>query len=228
MSYTVGDLFRRISTLLNDNDAVRWPLPERLDWLNDGAIRVCAAKPNANTSELTLLLSSTGTGARRTLTPGIGLVRVVYAEANKIKYSPSIVSPQIIAAFNPAWQSMPPSGRIDHVIYDPATPNIFFVYPPNDGTGKLVIEVTKAPDPIAAPTAPDDIASYSMGLPLGDDYMGVLVDYVMYRAYSKDASQPNALTRAQAHFQAFQIAIGEKTQRDLVANPTTTHALPNT
>lgn len=226
MVYKVSDLFRRISTILNDDDAVRWPYPERLDWLNDGAIRICSAKPNANVNPLTITL--TPAGSRYALAKGTGLVRILDAVAAGVVYAPTIISPQLIAAFNPAWQSMTPQARVDHVIYDPAMPDVLFVYPPNDGTGILHVEVTKAPTPLDPPVPDDDIAAYSMALPLGDDYMGPLLDYCLYRAYAKDASQPNALTRSQAHFQAFQIAIGEKTQRDLVANPTTTHALPNT
>jgi len=46
------------------------------------------------------------------------------------------------------------------------------------------------------------------------------LDYVLYRAYSKDADlTPNAPQRAISHYQAFVSALGDKSKVDQMINP---------
>jgi len=64
------------------------------------------------------------------------------------------------------------------------------------------------------------IASYDVPIDIHDMYKGALVDYVMYRAYSKDSSFAGSLARAAAHYQQFQGAIGVRA-KDETRNPNT-------
>jgi hypothetical protein len=45
-------------------------------------------------------------------------------------------------------------------------------------------------------------------------FAGALMDYVLYRAYSKDGEVPNSAARAVAHYQAFEAALGMTAQAD--------------
>jgi hypothetical protein len=46
-----------------------------------------------------------------------------------------------------------------------------------------------------------------------------MLDYMLYRAYSKDAEYAANAQRAVAHFQAFQNALGVKSQTEAVSQP---------
>lgn len=232
MAITVKDLMHSAQVVLNDLGAVaRWPLPELLDWINLGATRICTAKPNANTKPQDIPLVA---GSEQAIPPdAVLLVRVLSVKslAGAIRSAP-IVSRRSLDALVPGWQDPAVHAATalpDNTIYDPADPDIFHVYPPNDGAGAVLrADLALVPTPIPAPGVPDDINSYTMALPIGDDFQGALLDYVLYRAFSKDSALPNAAGRSQAHFQAFQIAIGEKIQRDVVMNATTANTLPKT
>jgi hypothetical protein len=48
-----------------------------------------------------------------------------------------------------------------------------------------------------------------------DSYANAMLDYMLYRAYSKDAEYAANAQRAMGHYQAMQAALGIKTQTDL-------------
>ncbi|KAB2922689.1 MAG: hypothetical protein F9K30_11995 [Dechloromonas sp.] len=228
MPYTVQDLFERASAVLNDTGAVRWPFPERLGWVNDGAIRICNAKPNANVQMMTVDLAP---GSEQAIPAGTTTLVRAIASLVPARRAVTPVSRQLLDGYMPGWHDPainPASSVVDHVLYDPADPDAFHVCPPNDGTGKIRAEFAVTPVPIAAPVNPDQIASYSMAIPLGDEFMGPLLDYLLYRAYQKDAAEPGAAALSAAHFQAFQIAIGEKVQKDIIMNVAASHPTPRT
>tara|TARA_R110001606_G_scaffold329259_2_gene476498 strand:- start:1086 stop:1346 length:261 start_codon:yes stop_codon:yes gene_type:complete len=55
---------------------------------------------------------------------------------------------------------------------------------------------------------------------LDDIYLSPITDWVLYRAYSKDAEYGANEQRANAAFQTFNTAIGTKTQVDAAVSPT--------
>jgi hypothetical protein len=229
MALKVQTLFDRARTILQDRGAVaRWPLTELLDWVNEGAQRICAAKPNANTAITDLALV---TGARQSLpSSATNIARVISGASGGAERAVTAVSRKSLEAFCPGWMDpaiVSATAIPDHVIYDIANPDIFWVYPPSLGGGALTVDLCLNPTPIAAPLVnPDQLASYSMDIPLNDEFQGALLDYLLYRAFSKDANMPNMQGRAAQHFAAFQVAIGEKVQRDMMMNPATQNAMP--
>lgn len=54
---------------------------------------------------------------------------------------------------------------------------------------------------------------------LDDIYANAILDYVLYRAYSKDAEYAANASRAALHYQAFTAALGAKTQVDAGNDP---------
>ena len=55
---------------------------------------------------------------------------------------------------------------------------------------------------------------------LDDIYLSPITDWILYRAYSKDAEYGANEARAVASYQAFNAAIGVKTQADAAVTPT--------
>ena len=93
----------------------------------------------------------------------------------------------------PTWHGDASTGQIKCYVYDPAAPNQFWVWP-QAGTG-MTVELVYAAIPPRPTALADNIA-------INDGYSGLLIDYLLYRAYSKDAGSGDAAL-AQTYRQAF-------------------------
>ena len=56
MPVSAKNVLTRAQIILQDAGAVRWPLTELVDWLNDGLKEICMLKPNAMSSTAVLPL----------------------------------------------------------------------------------------------------------------------------------------------------------------------------
>jgi hypothetical protein len=77
--------------------------------------------------------------------------------------------------------------------------------------------VASLPAEISTPTDLLNIDAYTAVVDLQDIYRNALVDYILYRCFSKDMNLPGAAQRAPAHYQMFMTALGMKAQGEAVA-----------
>lgn len=230
MAVTAKQVFERVRILSQDNTSVRWPLAELLQWLNDALREVVLHKPSAGGSTVVVDLVE---GTYQTVpSTYIGLLRVV---RNVVSVDGEtgirtagrairMVQRDILDSQHPDWHSddaVPFAAAVKHVVYDPADPRAFYVYPGNSGTGKIEAVAYKTPTQIALPSDPEDIDGYSATLDIADIYQNAIVDYVLYRAYSKDAQFAGNAQRANAHFQMFANSLGIKIKNEITSNPNT-------
>jgi len=218
MAVAVSEIMTRAAYVLNDAGAVRWTPQEMLLWVNDGQRAICVAKPSANTDTVTISLVA---GARQAV-PATAhqLVRIL---RNTDGAAITMVDREIMDAHVPGWGDTtvwPAQAVVEHAIYDTASPEAFDVFPPNDGTGQIEAVVATLPTDIPEPGAsPGSIASYSANIGIPDSYREALVDYVLYRAFSKDAEYPDSAQRAMAYYQTYAAAVGLKTAQEMRQNP---------
>lgn len=233
MPLYANEILKRVSITLHDEGVVRWPYPELLLYLSDAMTEIALHKPNAVTQTIELPLE---TGTVQELDENqISLVRVIRNIATGSAdpagrtggKSITITRRTTLDSVMPDWQNplvLPYTKEVDHVVQDLADPRTFYVVPGNDGTGIIEAVVAIQPEPLEEPNNPLDIASYAdveiVGIP--SIFRNAIGDYVLYRAYSKDSSDPGMAGKAQAHFQLFANAIGLKTQTDTTTNLKTT------
>lgn len=221
---TGAELLTRAATILQDVEHVRWPLPELVDWINDGQRAVVLAKPSANAQTVILTLVY---GTRQTLTEPdhlllLRLPRNIRTESPLV--GGHIVRPttrEILDASAPYWHDpiqTPYKAEVRQYVYDEANAREFYVYPGNLGGGKVEAVVSLLPTMLAASGNPDVLASYSAEIGLREPYGVILLDYVLYRAFSKDDVAGDA-SRAQMHLQAFMAAVGIKAQAKNTNSP---------
>ena len=201
---TVNSTLARAATLLQDITSIRWPLLELLDWLNDAQREVVLHKPNSSVRNTPFALVA---GTRQSLPPdGVQLLDVV---RNLPGRAVRIVAREILDAQLPDWHNEAPSLAAKHFCYSEQNLKTFYVYPPNTGTGTVELVYSAAPQ--------DAVLG---GLISVDDiYQSVLLDYILYRAWSKDAEYAANPTRANAHYTAFANALGGKYQIENAASP---------
>lgn len=198
-------VLQRVQDILQDTTGVRWPDTELLRYLNDAQHEVVLHKPDASSDNITMPLVS---GTRQRLPPGA--LRLLDVVRNVAGPAVTLLGRGVLDAQRRNWHTQTPTSTIEHYLYDPRDPKTFYVYPPATATARLEVIVS---------TAPQVITNVNGDVWLDDIYINVLIDYVLYRAYSKDADFAANLDRALTHYQAFATALGIKTQGDYTFVP---------
>jgi len=218
----VIDIIRRVESILQDT-GVRWPREELQTWINESYLAITLMRPDANakTGEFTC-----AAGTRQSLTAQFSsALRILDITRNLAPTSNKkvirIVSRSVLDDQRPTWHSEAETINIQHYTYDARQPKEFFVYPP--ASEEAVLEVVYADTPSSHslteaeldPTGPNTDV-----IKVDDIYMSPIIDWVLYRAYSKDAEFGTNEARAVAAYNAFNSALGTKTQVDAAVAPT--------
>lgn len=209
----VNNVINRAGTLIQDATNVRWPTAELLDWLNDGQREVVLHHPEASVKNTSVSLA---TGASKQSLPADGIllvdvIRNMGAAGATAGRAVRMTSREVLDAQKPTWHSDANAlGYIQHFVYDPRDPKNFYVYPPAPATAWYLEIIYSA--------APTDCVAGGV-IQIDDIYSNALLDYVLYRAYSKDAEYAANAQLAIAHYQAFAGALGIKTQIGISRSP---------
>lgn len=200
--------------VLQDTTNVRWPQAELLGWLNDGQRAIVLAKPDACTVTTVVPCSqgtkqSIGSGDTARAIMLLKVTRNMGADGNTPGRAIRIVSSEILDAQNPDWHSDTEDDEVIHYTYDPRVPKQWYCFPPNTGDGNVELTYSASPQDVALGAA----------ISVDDIFETALLDYILYRAYSKDAKYAGNQGRADTHGQAFALALGLNSKNLLEQNP---------
>jgi hypothetical protein len=194
---TVASLLGRAAKLTNDTGNVRWPLLEGLDWLNDGQRALIILRPKASVKNTSVALTA---GSTKQTLPADGYLfidmpRNMGADGS----TPGTVIQEIptdtIDNQIPTWHvDANALGYIKHFVFDPRNPKNYYVYPKAPATSWYVELIYSV--------APADCTQGGT-ITLDDIYANMLLDYVLYRAYSKDSEYAGSPELAAAYYTAF-------------------------
>lgn len=203
----------KVQTVLQDATGVTWPAEsELLGWLNDGQREVALLKPNAYVRSVSVLLSA---GTRQGLpTDGVQLIDVprnMGANGTTPGRAVRATKREFLDAQMPSWHASTASATVKHYTYSALDPKTFYVYPPQPSAGRGYVELVYGASPadaiLAGPITLDDI------------YQNVLIDYILYRAYSKDTEYAADQGRSAAHQNAYLAALAGKAGAEMGASP---------
>jgi len=208
---TAQSIINKAAIQLTDIGNIRWTRAELLGWLNDGQRQIVIMSPNA-TNKLSTVQLDVGT---RQHIPSDGwtlleVIRFMGTDGTKPGRAVRLTSRELLDSFNPDWHADTATTVPKHYIFDGQDQTAFFVYPPNNGKG--YIEVNYSPVPV-------DLASESSTISLNDIFETSLLDYVLYRACSKDAEYAPGLALAAGYLQTFMTSMGVKSQSELGNSP---------
>lgn len=219
-TYKVTEIIRRVERVLQDN-GVRWPRTELQDWLNEAYAMVTLKRPDASAARGVFTCAA---GAEQTLAgqydDALALLDV-RRNLGGSQRAVRIVSRIALDDQRPDWRGETPTTTIQHFMFDPRLPKEFMVYPPAaDGT-QIEVSYSRTPGRHALTEAQLDPDTGSDETILLDDiYATPLVDWILYRAYSKDADYVVNATRASAALTSFTAVIDARSQVDAAAAPT--------
>ena len=217
----VIDIIRRVEDVLQDTN-IRWPRLELQNWINESYLAITLLRPDANAKAATFTCTS---GTRQVLTAQfpsalrlLDVTRNVAATSNKKVIR--LVSRAVLDDQRPGWHAETGTASIQHYTFDPRQPKEFFVYPP--ATTAAEVEVVYAASPEAHSLTESELdpdTGSTEVIKLDDIYMSPIIDWVLYRAYSKDAEYGANEQRAVSSYNAFNSAIGAKSQTDSAVSP---------
>lgn len=209
---TAQSVVDKVQVILQDTTGVRWPDSELLDWLNDGQREIVLYKPNAFIKNLAVRMAG---GTKQSLpADGVQLIDVVRnmgTNGTTPGRAVRITMREVLDSQLPDWHSETPNSVVKHYVYSLLDPKNFYVYPPQPAAGQGYIELVYG----ASPTD----TTLNGPITLDDIYQNVLVDYILYRAYSKDTEYAADQNRAATHQNAYIAALTGKAKVEVGANP---------
>jgi len=216
----------KVEIVLQDTTNVRWTSTELLGWLNDGQRDIVLLKPDTNvTTDDYKLAAGTkqripdGTATYQNETPTtldagitlVGVKRNMGTNGTTPGRAITIIDMRIMDTNNPGWHSETGAAEVKHYMFDARNPKVFYVTPPQPAADQGYVEVAYA-------SIPSDVA-IDAAISLDDTYANVLLDYILYRAYQKDADYSKDNARVQAYYASFMGALGFVDKKEQVEAP---------
>ena len=214
---------RRATDLIMDNTSVRWPANELVRYLNDAQREVLIARPDAinRTATVTLAVGTRQNLDSMALSPApTKLIEISRnMAATSAKKAVRLVPRQILDAQTPGWHTIAGTVDILHYMFDPRDPKTFYVYPPALATAQLEVMYSGVPVDVVEP-APGALFGDVVGnLGVPDIYGNAVLDYILYRAYSKDSEFAGNSARAASHYAAFAASLEMEIKATLAVQP---------
>lgn len=208
---TAQAIINQAATQLLDNSNIRWTRAELLNWVNLGQKQIVIMAPNATNKVAVYQLAS---GTRQTI-PSDGwtlldVIRNMGTDGTKPGRAVRQVSEELLDNFNPNWHAALPTAVVQNAVFDQQDQTVFYVYPPNNGRGYVQVNYSPIPVPITSET---------QAISISDIFEPVLIDYVLYRACSKDAEYAPGLQLAAGYLQTFMTSMQAKTNSELANSP---------
>ena len=205
-------IISKAQVILQDTTGIRWPSDELLGWLNDGQREIVIYKPNAYIKNISHQLKP---GTKQDLPPDgvqlMDLVRNMGATGTQPGRAIRLTMREVLDAQDPNWHLGTPSPVAVHYTYSVNDPKTFYVYPPQPTTGMTRVEMVYG-------ASPTNIAA-NAAITVDDVYQNVLLDYMLYRAYSKDSEYTADQGRADKHQNAYLATLSGKVKVEQVSDP---------
>lgn len=203
---TSNEILQRVNKLLNDTGYVRWPKDELLNYLNDAQRAIVLRRPDSFCADIDDFACVAGT--KQSLPADalrlIDVPRNASGRAIKGPYDRSVLDDNY-----PEWYAGNTADVAELFIYDERNPKTFYVYPGVVDATELTVVYSKAPQAITM----EDSESNTV-IALDDIYVNAIIEWVLYRAYMKDAEYAADPNKSQMHMNAFRSQLGEKGQAD--------------
>lgn len=209
MAFTGQNVVDAAHAILADINTY-WQDTYLLGWLNSGLKEVVLMKPNALVTAASMKCVA---GTKQAIpTGGLMLIEVTRNMGTTDGTTPGrVITPlsrQSLDSSNPLWHTSAAAAEARHFVYDVRYPKVFYVYPPQPITNQGYLEVMYG-------AAPTPLTAVGDTIQLDDVYENILVDYVTYRAFGRDSTDPANAAASKSHYDAFIAALGAKVQAEI-------------
>jgi hypothetical protein len=207
MAIAAQDLVKRAVQAMLDSTSIRTPVNELVRHLNDGQREIILHRPDPMASTGSIALVA---GTKQAL-PG-SATKLININRNTSGNKRAITKCErdTLDETVPGWHNVTGVDEVLHYIYDPLDPKVFYVYPPAAATGAPSVEAvwSALPTDIAEPADGSTYADVVGQISVPDIYGNALLDFMLFRSYSKNSKHAGNPGRALAHYNAFANALG--------------------
>lgn len=227
---TAQNIVDEVRAQLNDEDTnnLRWTDAEMLRYVNAGQRQIVQFVPEANIIEALTTISADSDSRQTLPADGVKFIKVAASHDNtNTQRGPAITQVDIDAldSLMPDWQygrtEWPRVPNItdvhsgvyfEHYMHDPREPKVYFLYPipPTSGTIKIYLVYSQLPA---------DLSALSNTFALGDEYQNAMVEYIQYRALSKDGRYGGGVELRRELWNNFRQALGLKIEQEARVGP---------
>lgn len=208
---TAQSIINKATTLLLDTGNTRWTRAELLGWINDAQRQIVILQPNATNKVAVVKLDP---GTRQSLPADgwslLNVIRYMGTDGTRAGRAVRLVSQQVMDSYNPNWHAATPTVVPQSYVFDQQDQTVFYVYPPNTGSG--YVQINYSPEPV-------DLTAETQVIGVRDIFQTAILDYVLYRACSKDAEYAPGLALAAGYLQSFMATMGIKSDTELKNSP---------
>ena len=204
----------QVAEVLQDESNVTWTDTQLIEWLNDANLTVALVRADAS-SEITTLKLAAGTTKQQLASGGLRLLAVI-RNMGSDGLTPGdaidLVERGVKDALDRGWHKADKSKVVDEYVFDDRAPVDFYVSPPTDDTTDVYIELSQA-------IVPATVSASTDNLPLKDIYKPAILEWMLYRAFSRDSEETPNFQRAQTHMNTFAAIMAGKSIGDKQVSP---------
>jgi len=209
----------------------RWLDAEMVLWFNAAQREVVTYKPDAvvTTESVTLAVSSTKQDLYSIGTRALHLISIsrnMGADGTTPGKAVRLVDMEVMNAQNPNWHTDTAATAVKHYMFDKKNPTIFYVYPAPHASTVVQVEATYAATPVNL-TAGNIATAETVAINVPDIYYNALVNYVVFRALSKDTTYTKNGVDAQLYYQQFLTSVGAVDVSQIRVDPNLMVGNPN-
>jgi hypothetical protein len=200
-----------VQAVLEDASREHWTLANIYQWIYEGELVLAEFAPKALTQTVDITLTSRE--VKHALAVGhsklIDVTHNLGSDGTTPGRAITFTGLDRLQAVRPSWRSEEGS-YVRHFMVDERDPRTWYTWPLVASTWHVEARVIVAPAVVTALT--DTLAT-------DESYLPALIDYVLHRAYAKDAEEAANGQLSGAHYAAFASKIGMKIQKWAAASP---------
>lgn len=206
MTTPVQDVINRARILLVDPDGIRWTDTELVGWVNDAQRSIAVVKPNASATTASFACAA---GTKQTLPADALYLIDVVRNLGGTRRAIRCVARSILDAESPDWHGAAEVSICRAFAYDDRQGVTFYVFPPLAAATAIEVVYSTAP------------AAVTLGgsLTIPDMYSPAVLDYIMYRALSKDVDYAANVGQAETYRVRFLETLGMRDMQESAHRP---------
>jgi len=217
MATPAQSIILRAQVALQDEAGTRWPASELVRHLNDGQREISRLRPDQTASTAALTLAA---GYLQALSATHQALIDIPNNTASPKTRITKVDMVQLDAVEPGWRGSTPGSVVKHFMHDLREPRVFQVYPPVVINTQVDAVVSLYPTDVSAPTAPGLVFTTVAGdISRPDHWAETLLNFVLFKAYSKDAEYGGNAQLAAGYLGLFNAAVGTQLQSTSTVAP---------
>ncbi|MBT4068646.1 MAG: hypothetical protein HOE77_08125 [Candidatus Marinimicrobia bacterium] len=171
----------RVRDLLNDTGSVKhWTDNEMLRWLSDAQRDIVSQIPTANTTIASFTpVASSSEQSLSGISNFHRLLKVMRNTHDTDNRVTLLSTEDELGIISTSWHTAAVNSKAtaERYVYDLVSPDVFYVYPNVNTTTRLELKYS---------TLPIEVSATGDTLELPDEFLPLMTDYMVYRAFAKD------------------------------------------